>query len=105
MKKNTILHNNDKYIFFSKFFFKLYSNLMNQLFTNNTYGSMSGYIPYGGNFVDILFKHLLERGLTGMTVMTIFNLYLYLSLDKIKELMKWLNENIQDYFKTKVYTY
>lgn len=82
---------------------------MNHFLANNTYGhvtnSVNGYMPYGANFVDILFNNLLEKGLTGLTAMTIFNLYLYLSLDKIKELMKWLNENIQNYFKTKIYLY
>ena len=76
---------------------------MNRLL--NSTGSDFGYGGYGGNFLDVLFKHLLEKGLSGLTFMTIFNLYLYLSLDKIKEFMKWLNEHIQEYFKKQIYEY
>lgn len=64
-----------------------------------------GYMPYGGNFIDILFKHLLEKGLAGITVMTVLNLYLYLSLDKIKEFMKWINEKLQEYSKNQIQKY
>ena len=71
----------------------------NQPMNGNMFANGNGYVPYGGNFVDILFKHLLDKGLAGLTVMTILNLYLYLSLDKIKEFLKYINEKIHDYFK------
>lgn len=60
---------------------------------NNTLGGgmMMGGI-YGGNFVDILFRELMLKGWQGITFMAIFNFYMYLSLDKIKDMLKHMNE-------------
>ena len=44
----------------------------------------------GINFVDLLFSQLLDKGFKGVTLMTFLNFYMYLSLDKIKELLRRL---------------
>ena len=54
---------------------------------------------YGGNFVDVLFRHLMENGWEGITFMAILNFYMYLSLDKIKDLFKFANDKLGEYGK------
>ena len=49
---------------------------------------------YYGNFVDILFRYLMEKGVEGLTFMAILNFYIYLSLDRIKDLFKYINDKI-----------
>src|SRR5271170_1610947 len=52
---------------------------------------------YGGNFVDILFKHILEHGWAGFTWIAILNFYMYMSLDKIKDMLKLGNEKLVEF--------
>ncbi|XWV26817.1 hypothetical protein QJ857_gp0234 [Tupanvirus soda lake] len=60
---------------------------------------------YGGNFVDVLFRHLMEQGWDGLTFMAILNFYMYLSLDRIKDLFKYLNDKIAVYSKNNLEHY
>ena len=58
---------------------------------------------YGGNFIDVLFRHMMEKGWEGITCAAIFNLYMYLSLDKMKGLFLYINnylaQNGSTYFE------
>ncbi|CAH6420886.1 Bifunctional AAA family ATPase chaperone/translocase BCS1 [uncultured virus] len=75
---------------------------MNSVFNANvTNPFMAGGMVYGGNFIDVLFRHLLENGWQGLSIMTIINFYLYLSLDKIKEFFKIANEKLAEYANNK----
>ncbi|XWV25485.1 bifunctional AAA family ATPase chaperone/translocase BCS1 [Tupanvirus deep ocean] len=60
---------------------------------------------YGGNFVDVLFRHLMEQGWDGLTFMAILNFYMYLSLDRIKDLFKYLNDKVAVYGKNNLEHY
>ena len=51
-------------------------------------------ISQGSNFIDVLFKHILENGIRNVSFTVISNAYLYLSLDKIKESLKFINDYI-----------
>lgn len=53
----------------------------------------------GGNFVDVLFKHLLENGWTGFSFYFIFQFYLYMSLKRINEFCSYVNDKIAYYGK------
>lgn len=57
---------------------------------------------YGGNFVDLIFRHLMEHGWEGFTFMTILNFYLYLSLDRIKEVFKYINDVSAQHLKNNI---
>lgn len=69
------------------------------MFNVSSFGN--GYIGpgmmYGGNFIDILLRHIMENGWSGFSILAIFNLYIYLSLDKIKDLFKYSNDTIGKY--------
>ena len=45
-------------------------------------------LAYGNNinFVELLFRQVLEHGWEGISVLFIIQLYFYLSLDKIKDM-------------------
>lgn len=75
---------------------------MDKLF--NTTGSHQSYnqgIMVGGNFIDILLRHIMEGGWESVSLMALMNFYIYLSMDKIKDLFKYINdklgENLQYY--------
>ena len=80
---------------------------MNFDFTNSSGqgGFMGPGMMYGGNFVDILFRTLMEKGWEGFTFVALFNFYMYLSLDKIKELFKCANDKLSEMGKQKIETY
>ena len=56
--------------------------------TNHTNPFMQSGIMYNGNFVDMMLKYIMEHGWSGLTLITFFNFYVYLSLDKFKELFE-----------------
>lgn len=60
---------------------------------NNT---INGFQPMYGttNFVDMLFLSISKEGLSGISLAFFFNLYLYQSIGKIKELCEWLNTQV-----------
>ena len=73
---------------------------------NTTYGNpfmgngmMGNGMMYGGNFVDVLFRHLMENGWEGLTIMALINFYMYLSLDRIKDLFKYSNDKLAEHGK------
>jgi hypothetical protein len=66
---------------------------------------MGGGMMYGGNFVDVLFRHLMEHGWEGFTLMAVLNFYMYLSLDRIKDLFKYANDKIAEHGKQHVEYY
>ena len=76
---------------------------------NTTNPMMSGGMMYGSNFVDILFRHLMEHGWAGVSIMTLVQFYMYLSLDKIKTLFSNLNDKVAQkttsYMEEKGYKY
>lgn len=76
---------------------------------NTTNPMMSGGMMYGTNFVDILFRHLMDHGWAGLSVMTLVQFYMYLSLDKIKTLFSNLNDKVAQkttsYMEEKGYKY
>ena len=75
---------------------------MNFGFNSSTFGGPMGHhggMMYGGNFVDVLFRHLMENGWGGLTLMAIINFYMYLSLDRIKDLFKFSNDKLAEYGK------
>ncbi len=73
------------------------------LLNNNTFNPMMGPgMMMGGNFIDIMFKHLMEKGLEGLSWMVILNFYMYMSLDRIKDLFRYFNDKIGE--KAKTYT-
>ena len=53
---------------------------------------------YGVNFVEHLFKHLLEHGLEGAGLI-FFSYYMYTSQDMFKEFFKYINEKISSTVK------
>lgn len=76
---------------------------MNGMFNTTGYGHpYMGNMMYGGNYIDIMFRHLMEHGWEGITIMTFINFYMYLSLDKIKDLFKYANDKIAEYGKIKI---
>jgi len=69
---------------------------------NNT-TLLNGLSPgYGTNFIDILFKHMMESGLQGLSLMALLQLYAYLSLDRIKDLFKYFNDKLAEHGKAKL---
>ena len=54
---------------------------------------------YGGNFIDIMFKNIMEGGISQISFVMFFNFYLYLSLDKIKDLLKSFNDKLSEKVK------
>ncbi len=56
---------------------------------------------YGGNFVDSLFRNILQNGWQGFgpLMVSILTCYLYLSLDYIKDLFKYINDILGVKFK------
>lgn len=54
------------------------------------------------NFIEILFKHILDKGVGGLSLLFILQLYLYLSLDKIQDLSKYLNDKIAEFGKARL---
>lgn len=64
--------------------------------TQNPFMMNSGSMYYG-NFVDILFRYLMGKGMEGLTFMASLNFYIYLSLDRIKDLFKYINDKIGNY--------
>lgn len=76
---------------------------------NTTNPMMSGGMMYGTNFVDILFRHLMDHGWAGLSLMTLVQFYMYLSLDKIKTLFSNLNDKVAQkttsYMEEKGYKY
>src|SRR5579872_1138277 len=64
----------------------------------NPYMMMPGM--YGVNFIEHLFKHILEHGFEGAWVL-IMAYYMYVSQDAIKNLFKYLNDKVAE--STKMY--
>jgi hypothetical protein len=69
-------------------------------------------IPLGGpnglntnNFIEILFKHVLDKGLEGLSFLFILQLYMYLSLEKIQDFFKYINDKIAEHGKNKLESY
>lgn len=60
---------------------------------------------YGGNFVDMLFHHCMEKGWESITMVAIFELYMYLSLDRLKDLFKYANDKMAEYGKKYLESY
>ena len=60
---------------------------------------------YGGNFVDVLFRHLMEHGWKGLSFIAFINFYMYLSLDRIKDFFKYANDKIAEYVKSVIEKY
>lgn len=58
---------------------------------NQMYGGM-----YGGSFIDILFKQVMQYGWEGFNVTFIFYFYVYLSLEKIKAGFLKLNDKLAE---------
>jgi len=57
---------------------------------------------YGNNFIDILFKHVMDKGITELSFLFFIQLYFYLSLDKIKDLFQYINNKISNYFHDRI---
>ena len=77
---------------------------MNNMMGMNGMNGMNGMM-YGGNFIDKLFTHLIEQGWQGLTLMTIINFYLYLSLERIKDLFKYINDKLAEKCKEYMESY
>jgi hypothetical protein len=74
---------------------------MDSMFNTSSYGNpfMGAGMMYGGNFVDVLLRHIMENGWQGISFIAFINFYIYLSLDKIKDLFKHSNDLIGVYGK------
>ena len=66
---------------------------------------MQGMGMYGGNFIDMLFRHCMEKGWESITLVAIFELYMYLSLDRLKDLFKYANDKMGEYGKKYLESY
>ncbi len=62
------------------------------MMSNQTMGMNRGV--FGMNFLDILFQEIMLKGFAGISLIAFLQFYLYLSLDKIKELFKNTNDLI-----------
>ena len=60
---------------------------------------MQNGVMYNGNFVDMMLKYIMEHGWEGISLIALFNFYIYLSIDKFKDLFKWLNDKIAEHGK------
>lgn len=62
---------------------------------------MNSTIPYvQGNFVDVIFRQVMDNGVRSLSIMLLVQLCVYLSLEKIKDLLKvgvgWCYEKFQE---------
>lgn len=76
-----------------------------ELLASNMNSTFPGGFPnglYGMNFIDILFKHVMESGIEGLSLLFILQLYFYLSLDRIKDLFKYFNDKLAEHGKVKL---
>lgn len=76
---------------------------------NTTNPFAGGSMMYGTNFIDIMFRHVMDNGWAGVSLMTLLQFYLYLSLDRIKDMFRATNDKIAEkvtyYMEQKGYKY
>lgn len=65
--------------------------------------------PYSGmntnNFIEILYKNFLDKGWEGLTLLFILQLYMALSLERIQDLFKYINDKVSEHGKAKLESY
>lgn len=55
------------------------------------FNSSVGYNPYmGGNFIDVIFRQVMDNGLKSISIVLVLQMCMYLSLEKVKDAIKWL---------------
>ena len=67
---------------------------------------MSGYGGYygGGSFIDVMFRHIMEKGIStltaGMVVQLLIQMYAYMSIEKLQMLLNKANGKLYEWIKS-----